>query len=210
MPPARPPRSAVRRVRPRLPRLLRPVARVVLLAAALLIGTAPGAAPATAQQPDTTSADSARAEADAGRQGPPRIGAFVYAEQGGAKLLVTPDTASSLNAGARLFLRCRGGIRELFVAVAGRDANLGSAREGAAGQFRMDRGPWSDLEQWGASEAGTAAFMNSQRVPTFVGRASGAGLAEIRIVNPAGVRSKFVFRMDGLEEALGRLPCMGG
>lgn len=170
------------------------------LAAPLLLA---GTGPASAQEADT-------AGTEAAQQGPERIGSFVHARQEGADLLVVPDTASSLNEGTRLFLRCRGGQREVFVAVTGQEGGLGNAREGAAGQFRIDRGPWTDLEQWGANESGTAAFMAPERIPTFVGRASGAGLAEIRIVNPAGVRTKFVFRLEGMEEALGRLPCMGG
>lgn len=173
-----------------------------LPAALLLAALAAGTLPAAAQQSDSAAGPEAR-------EGPPRIGAYLHVQQDGAELLVTPDTASSVDEGARLFLRCRGGTRELFVSVAGQDANLGDARNGAAGQFRMDRGPWSDLEQWGANEAGTAAFMNPERIPTFVGRAGDAELAEVRIVNPAGVHRRFAFRTDGLEEGVAELPCMG-
>ena len=161
------------------------------------------ARPAPAQETDTTGADAAQ-------PGPEHIGSFVHVRQEGASLLVAPDTASSLNEGARLFLRCRAGQREVFVALTGEEGGLGNAREGAAGQFRIDRGPWTDLEQWGANESGTAAFMAPERIPTFVGRAAGGELAEVRIVNPAGVRTRFVFPLEGMEEALGRLPCMNG
>lgn len=160
------------------------------------------ASPAAAQETDSAEA---RQDAD----GPERIGAFVHVRQDDARLLIAPDTASSLNEGIRLFLRCRGESREIFVARTGEKGGLGNQRDGAAGQFRVDRGPWTDLEQWGANDTGTAAFMAPERVPTFVGRASGGELAEIRIVNPAGVRQKFTFRLTGLEEALTRLPCMG-
>lgn len=160
------------------------------------------ASPTAAQEADT-------AGGEAAGEGPERIGAFVHVRQGDGLLLVTPDTASTLNRGARLFLRCRGGERSVFVALAAEEGGLGNQEEGAAGQFRIDRGPWTDLEQWGANAAGTAAFMNPERVPTFVGRAVDGDLAEIRIVNPAGVRQKFVFPMEGMEEALARLPCIG-
>lgn len=165
------------------------------------------AAPLAGQASDTASADTARAGE---RQGPPRIGAFVHVTQGEAQLLVTPDTASTLDRGARLFVRCRGGEGEVFVALTREEGELGNAREGAGGQFRIDRGPWTDLQQWGANRSGTAAFMAPERVDTFVGRAAGAELAEIRIVNPAGVRHRYVFRLEGMEEALSKLPCLGG
>lgn len=181
-------------------RLLDSVSRPGRLAGALLLAALlAGAGPSAAQESDS---------GEAGAEGPERIGAFHHVRQGESLLLVVPDTASSLNAGARLFLRCRGGDRGVFVALAGDEGGLGNAREGAAGQFRIDRGPWTDLEQWGANESGTAAFMNPERIPTFVGRAEDGELAEIRIVNPAGVRRKFVFPTEGLGEALGRLPCM--
>lgn len=163
------------------------------------------AVPLAGQAADSAGSDTAAAEA---REGPPRIGAFVYTQQGEADILVTPDTASSLDEGTRLFLRCRGGNGEVFIALTGEEGGLGNEREGAAGQFRIDRGPWTDLEQWGANSTGTAAFMKPESVPTFVGRAEGGGLAEIRIVNPAGVRHRYVFRLEGFEEALGRLGCM--
>lgn len=170
-----------------------------ILLAALLAATGP----AVGQRADS-------AGAGASSRGPERIGTFHYVRQGESLLLVVPDTASALNEGARLFLRCRGGNRSVFVALAGDEGGLGNAEDGAAGQFRIGRGPWTDLEQWGANAAGTAAFMNPERIPTFVGRAEDGELAEIRIVNPAGIRQKFVFPVEGLGEALGKLPCMGG
>lgn len=180
------------------------ISRPVLAAGVTLLAVLLAAAgPAEGQQPDSTG-DEARSE------GPERIGAFHHVRQEGSLLLVVPDTSSSLNEGARLFLRCRGGNREVFVALAGDEGGLGNAEDGAAGQFRIDRGPWTDLERWGANAGGTAAFMNPERIPTFVGRAEDGELAEIRVVNPAGVRHKFVFPMKGLGDALGRLPCMGG
>lgn len=183
--------------------------RVALAAAAIL---ALAASPASGQVADTAAEDSSARERDrtGPREGPPRIGAFVYLERDGARMLVTPDTSSSLDEGARLFLRCGDGRRELFVALAGGEAGLGNANQGAAGQFRIDRSPWTDLEQWGANEAGTAAFMAPGRIPTFLGRAKDGDRAEIRIVNPAGVRHRYVFRTESLVEALERLPCMGG
>lgn len=179
--------GASRRVEPSRARL-RPL--LAALAPALLCGLV---SPTSAQE----------------AEGPERIGAFVHVDQEDAQLLVTPDTASSLNEGARLFLRCRDGSREVFVAVTGEEGGLGNERDGSGGQFRIDRGPWTDIEQWGANSTGTAAFMASERVPTFVGRAANGDIADIRIVNPAGVSTKFVFRLEGMEEALGRLPCMG-
>lgn len=181
-------------------RLLAPVCRPGRLAGAVLLAALlAGAGPTAAQEADS---------AEAGAEGPERIGTFHHVRQGESLLLVVPDTASSLNEGARLFLRCRGGNRGVFVALAGGEGGLGNAEDGAAGQFRIDRGPWTDLEQWGANESGTAAFMNPERIPTFVGRAEDGELAEIRIVNPAGVRQKFVFPMEGLGDALERLPCL--
>lgn len=175
------------------------------VALALLLALAPLDAGA-AQETETDSA-----EAEAG--GPREIGAFVYAVQGGeegrpeTRLLVVPDTASALNEGARLFLRCRDDRREVYVAVT--DGNLGNAREGAGGQWRFDRRPWSELLRWGANEQGTAAFMPPRLYDTFMARALEAKTAEIRIVNVAGVRKRFVFPLEGLAEGSARLGCFG-
>jgi len=187
------------------------------VALALLLALTPlGAGAAQETEADTTEAtdaDAAREGGEAADGGPERIGAFVYAVQGGedgrpeTRLLVVPDTASTLNEGARLFLRCRADRREVYVAVT--EGNLGNAREGAGGQWRFDRRPWSELQRWGANEQGTAAFMPPRLYDTFMARALEAEVAEIRIVNVAGVRKRFVFPLDGLAEASARLGCFG-
>lgn len=185
---------------------VRPGAAALAVAAGLVLGLGfPG--PATAQEADDDTAAGAPSA-------PNRIGAFTFAVQGSGddgpetRLLVVPDTASTLNEGARLFLRCRGGTREVYIAVT--EGNLGDAREGAGGQWRFDRRPWSDLVRWGANEHGTAAFMPPRLYDTYVERAREADLGEIRIVNTAGVRERFVFPMDGFEEGAERLGCFGG
>lgn len=194
--------------------------RAAGLVLAIFLATAPAgfvaAQEAEADSATTTEADSAGAagqgeEAAAG--GPQRIGAFVYAVQGGedgrpeTRLLVVPDTASTLNEGARLFLRCRADRREVYVAVT--DGNLGNARDGAGGQWRFDRRPWSELVRWGANEQGTAAFMPPRLYDTFVTRALESEVVEIRVVNAAGVRKRYVFPLDGLGEGSARLGCFG-
>ena len=187
----------------------RPRIAVSAVSAALL--TAAWALPASAQEAGT---DSAGAEAETAGGGPERIGAFAFAIQGGederpeTRLLVVPDTGSSLSEGARLFLRCRGDQREVYVAVSA--GNLGDAREGAGGQWRFDRRPWSELTRWGANEEGTAAFMPPRLYDTFVARALEYEVVEIRIVNTAGVRKRFVFPLGGFEEGHGRLGCFDG
>ena len=167
-------------------------------------------APAAAQQAGADSAAAGPGQTG----GPERIGAFVFAVQGGGeagpetRLLVVPDTASSLQEGARLFLRCRDDRREVYVAVS--EGDLGNAREGAGGQWRFDRRPWSELTRWGANEEGTAAFMPPRLYDTFVARALEHEVAEIRVVNTAGVRKRFVFPLDGFPEGRARLGCFGG
>lgn len=195
--------------------------RAAGLVLAIFLATAPvGVA---AQEAEADSAAAAQADSGAATEqakaagqeaaagGPRQIGAFVYAVQGGeegrpeTRLLVVPDTASTLNEGARLFLRCRADRREVYVAVT--DGNLGNAREGAGGQWRFDRRPWSELVRWGANEQGTAAFMPPRLYDTFVTRALESEVVEIRIVNVAGVRKRYVFPLEGLGKGLDRLGC---
>lgn len=146
--------------------------------------------------------------------GPEHVGAFVYAVQGGgedapeSRLLVVPDTSSTLDGGARLFFRCRGDRAEVYVAVT--EGNIGNAKEGAGGQWRFDRRPWHELVQWGANEQGTAAFLPPRFYDTFAARARESGQLEVRIVNLAGVRQRFVFPLDGFPEGARRLGCFGG
>ncbi len=158
--------------------------------------------------------DTADAAAESAAETPRRIGSFTLAVQGGedgrpeTRILVVPDTSSTLNEGARLFLRCRSGRGEIYVAVT--DGNLGNAREGAAGQWRFERRPWGELIRWGANDEGTAAFMPPRVYDTFVERGREYDVAEIRIVNLAGVRKRFVFPLDGFTEGTERLGCFGG
>lgn len=179
-------------------------AAAVLSALALVLAAA---VPASAQEADT-----AGAEADTARQGggPQRFGSFVFAEQDdGMHLLVVPDRNSSLNEGARLFFRCTGDQREVFVAVTGGAGRLGNADDGAGGRYRFGSLPWSEMVTWGSNEAGTAAFMPPRLTESFAGRARESERVEVQIVNPGGVRHRFVFPMDGFAEGASRLACFG-
>lgn len=175
-------------------------------------GTLPAAlAIAAALLPAAPAPNALRAQEPAG---PERVGAFVYAVQGGgedapeSRLLVVPDTSSTLNEGARLFFRCRGDRPEVYVAVT--EGNLGNAKEGAGGQWRFDRRPWHELVQWGANEQGTAAFLPPRFYDTFATRARESDQLEVRIVNLAGVHQRFVFPLEGFPEGARRLGCFGG
>lgn len=185
-------------------------ALAVALTAALGVATA---LPASSRAQEAAE-DTATAAADSAAESPRRIGSFTLAVQGGddgrpeTRILVVPDTSSTLNEGARLFLRCRSGTGEIYVAVT--DGNLGNAQEGAAGQWRFDRRPWSELIRWGANDQGTAAFMPPRVYDTFVERGREAEVAEIRIVNLAGVRKRFVYPLEGFTEGTEQLGCFGG
>lgn len=178
-----------------LPRRASPLALLPLAAAAPLLA---GPAGSAAQQEG----------GDAAAAGPVQIGAFVLAQQDGRSLLVTPDTASSLQQGTRLFFRCSGDRREVYVASS--DDRLGDAEEGAGGRYRFDDRPWSDLHQWGANESGSAAFLPPRFAPNFADRARSSDVLEIEIVNTAGVRHAYVFRLDGFGEGADRLRCFDG
>lgn len=171
-----------------------PLASLPLAAVALLLA---GPAGSAAQQ-----------EGGGDAAGPVQIGAFVLAQQDGRSLLVTPDTASSLQEGARLFFRCSGDRREVYVASS--DDRLGDADEGAGGRYRFDRRPWSDLHRWGANESGSAAFLPPRFASNFADRARSSDVLELEIVNTAGVRHAYVFRLDGFDEGTGRLGCFDG
>lgn len=145
---------------------------------------------------------------DGGDGGPVQIGAFVVAQQDGRTLMVTPDTASSLQEGTRLFFRCSGDRREVYVSSS--DDRLGDAEEGAGGRYSFDDRPWSDLHQWGANESGSAAFLPPRFAPNFAERARSSELLELEIVNTAGVRHAYVFRLDGFSEGADRLVCFDG
>lgn len=153
-------------------------------------------------------AGTAAQEGDGGGDGPVQIGAFVHAQQDGRSMLVTPDTASSLQAGTRLFFRCSDDRREVYVASS--DDRLGDDEEGAGGRYRFDERSWSDLHQWGANESGSAAFLPPRFAPNFASRARTSGLLELEIVNTAGVRHEYVFRLDGFSEGVRRLDCFSG
>lgn len=185
-------------------------ALAVALAAALGAATA---LPASSRAQEAAR-DTAGASTDSAPETTPRrIGSFTLAVQGGedggpeTRILVVPDTSSTLNEGARLFFRCRDGRGEIYVAVT--DGNLGNAREGAGGQWRFGRRPWSELNRWGANDQGTAAFMPPRVYESFVERGRESDVAEIRIVNLAGVRKRFVFPLDGFTEGTERLGCFG-
>lgn len=183
---------------------------VAIAALAVAVGQ-PGTA--LAQQAAEDTAAAAEDTAAGAEEATGRVGAFTFAILGGegegaeTRLLVAPDTASTLNEGARLFFRCRGGRGEIYVAVT--DGNLGSAREGAGGQWRFDRRPWSELVRWGANDEGTAAFVPPRLYDTFVRRGREAEVVEVRIVNLAGVRKRFVFPLGGFSEGVDRLGCFG-
>lgn len=188
----------------------RPIGRrlsagALLAAAVLLVAAARG--PLAAQEPD----DAGAGEEGAAREaGPARFGSFVFSEQpDGSRLLVVPDRNSSLNEGARLFFRCSGGRREVFVAVTEGEGRLGNARDGAGGRYRFGSLPWSEMETWGSNEAGTAAFLPPRLAESFAGRARASERVEIQVVNTGGVRHRYVFPMDGFAEGAGKLACFG-
>lgn len=175
----------------------------MLAAAGLLLAAV---APAGAQEADTAGADTARRG-----PGAQQLGSFTFAEQAdGTRLLVVPDRNSSLNEGARLFFRCTDDRREVFVAVTEGSGRLGNARDGAGGRYRFGSLPWSEMVTWGSNEAGTAAFMPPRLTETFAGRARASDRVEVQIVNPGGVRHRFVFPMDGFDEGAAKLDCFGG
>lgn len=153
-------------------------------------------------------AGAAAQEEGGGGGGAVQIGSFVLAQQNGRSLLVTPDTSSSLQAGTRLFFRCSGDRREVYVASS--DDRLGDADEGAGGRYRFDGRPWSDLHRWGANESGSAAFLPPRFAPNFAARARSSDRLELEIVNTAGVRHAYVFRLDGFAEGADRLGCFEG
>lgn len=175
----------------------------VLASTALLVGTA---VPTGAQEADTAVTEEAARKPG----GPQTFGSFVFAEKpDGTRLLVVPDRNSSLDEGARLFFRCTGDRREVFVAVSGGEGRLGNARDGAGGRYRFGSLPWSDMVAWGSNEAGTAAFMPPRLTRNFADRARRSERVEVQIVNPGGVRHRFVFPMDGFDEGAGKLTCFG-
>lgn len=180
---------------------VRPVTLCVALAAALLAVTVP----AGAQEAATGGGDEGAA---ASEDGPRRFGSFVHVEQAdGTRLLVVPDRDATLDRGARLFFRCSDGGREVFVAVTEGEGRLGNARDGAGGRYRFGSLPWSDMVTWGANESGTAAFMPPRLTEAFAERARASDRVEIQIVNPAGVRHRYVFPMDGFAEGVERMAC---
>ncbi len=171
-------------------------------AVALLAASATGV---VAQEPDTADAEE-EAAGEGGVTG--SAGSFTFAEQAdGTRLMVVPDRNSSLNDGARLFFRCRGDQREVFVAVTEEEGRLGNARDGAGGRYRFGSLPWSEMVTWGSNEAGTAAFMPPRIAGSFADRARRSDRVEVQIVNPGGVRHRFVFPMDGFTESADRLSC---
>jgi hypothetical protein len=169
---------------------------------ALLAASATGVG---AQEPDTADAEEETA-GEVGVSG--SAGSFTFAEQAdGTRLMVVPDRNSSLNDGARLFFRCRGDQREVFVAVTEGEDRLGNARDGAGGRYRFGSLPWSEMVTWGSNEAGTAAFMPPRLTGSFADRARRSDRVEVQIVNPGGVRHRFIFPMDGFAESADRLSC---
>lgn len=185
-----------------------PSSRAFVLGIALPCAMALLAASATgvgAQEPDTADAG----EETAGEGGVTgSAGSFTFAEQpDGTRIMVVPDRNSSLNEGARLFFRCRGDRREIFVAVTEGEGRLGNASDGAGGRYRFGSLPWSEMVTWGSNEAGTAAFMPPRLTGSFAGRAGPSDRVEVQIVNPGGVRHRFVFPMDGFAESSEKLSC---
>lgn len=164
--------------------------------------------PLAAQEADSAGAEGVTEGRDGG---PSRYGGFVYSERpDGTRLLVVPDRSSSLDRGARLFFRCSGDRREVFVAVTGGEGRLGNARDGAGGRYRFGSLPWSEMATWGSNEAGTAAFMPPRFTDSFAARARESDRVEIQIVNPGGVRHRYVFPMDGFARGAERLTCFTG
>lgn len=169
---------------------------------ALLAASATGVG---AQEPDTADTGE-EAAGEGGVTG--SAGSFTFAEQpDGTRIMVVPDRNSSLNEGARLFFRCRGDQREIFVALTEGEGRLGNARDGAGGRYRFGSLPWSEMVTWGSNEAGNAAFMPPRLSGSFAGRARQSDRVEVQIVNPGGVRHRFVFPMDGFAESADRLSC---
>jgi len=140
-----------------------------------------------------------------GQQGPVQIGSFLYAQQGGRNLLVAPDTGSTVDEGARIFFRCSDDQREVYVVST--EDRLGNAKEGSAGRYRFDGGPWSELSQWGSNESGSAAFLPPRFGRNFAARARKADRVELEVVNTAGVRHRYVFSMAGFARGAERLAC---
>lgn len=199
--PARPPRPSrpgapARRRTPSRP--LRPCGlpgAVTALAAAASCLLLAGPAGAAAQQ---------QGDGDGGG-GTTRYGAFVYAERGGRSMLVAPDTGSTLSEGTRLFFRCSDGRREIYLASS--EDRLGSEQKGAGGRYRFGRLPWSELVRWGSNASGSAAFMPPRLAPSFAGRVRESEAVEIQIVNPAGVRHRYVFPLEGFAKGVRELEC---
>lgn len=179
--------------------------RPLVVAVGSLLFAAATAGALRAQQPDSAGGDGAAGARDGSSES---FGSFLFVERpDGARLLVVPDRNSSLNEGARLFLRCSDDRREVFVAVTEGEGRLGNARDGAGGRYRFGSLPWSDMVTWGSNEAGTAAFMPPRLTESFAARARESDRVEVQIVNPAGVRHRYVFPMDGLAEGTAKLAC---
>ena len=196
----RPPR------RPDVPGATGAVVAGLVCSLSLLAVAAP--VPLAAQEADSAGNEG---PTEAGDGGPPRFGSFVYSERpDGTRLLVVPDRSSALNRGARLFFRCSGDRREVFVAVTEGEGRLGNARDGAGGRYRFGSLPWSDMATWGSNEAGTAAFMPPRFTDSFASRARKSDRVEIQIVNPGGVRHRYVFPLDGFVRGAERLTCFTG
>lgn len=150
---------------------------------------------------------SAACATPAGAQEDVLIGGFIYRNlvdpmtDADLSFIATPEVLTD-EPRAALLWGCR--VGELSVILS---AGEFLALDAARGQFRFDAMPASPELQWNADTEGRAFFLPQAVIQSFTRTALAASKVLIKIENHRGTPRYFAFELDGLIQALDRLPC---
>lgn len=123
-------------------------------------------------------------------------------------VLLGSEIGSTVESEVRLFFRCLASKPEIYLMAT--DTTLGPPGGSARGQYRFDRGSWSELEAWPTDETGQAAFLPGRVLGRFVTRALEADRVYVQLAGERGSFRQSVFSLQGFSEGARRLPCFRG